>query len=424
MPRKRSEPAISTRRYRLADGSVTTTYSVRYFDRSGARRRTSFDTLAEADFERARLVLELAQGLPPVASSPVGVGAPITLTEFWSIWLDDARSRLSAKTLRAHEAQWTSRVAPAFGHLSLAEIRPRLVSQWRAELLAQGAGPGAVIKAMGLLQAMFTVATEWGEVDVNPVSVVRKPRQGPRRAVKPIAPESVEQLRADFHARGDVRSATLVCVMAYAGLRPGEALGLELQHIRESTLLVEQAVSDGDLKRQKTGRLYRTVDLLDVLASDLSSYLASEIASGRASESTSLLFPRADGLPWRTDDWTNWRHRQFNPAAARAGLGRPRPYDLRHSFASLMVREQRTSVVELAEQLGHAPTMTLNTYAHVFAEHRRAEPVDANEWILRARRQVADLKAEPHCSGTDSPGGGPPDAALAALRLQRLVREG
>ncbi len=54
-----------------------------------------------------------------------------------------------------------------------------------------------------------------------------------------------------------------------------------------------------------------------------------------------------------------------------------------------MVREQRTSVVELADQLGHAPTMTLNTHAHVFAEHRRAEPIDANEWILRARAGLA-----------------------------------
>lgn len=101
-----------------------------------------------------------------------------------------------------------------------------------------------------------------------------------------------------------------------------------------------------------------------------------------------LIFPRADGRPWRTDDWNNWRNRHFFPAAKAAGLGRPRPYDLRHSFASLLIREQRTSIVELADQLGHAPTMTLNTYAHVFAEHRREEPVDVNDWIVRARAAV------------------------------------
>lgn len=40
-------------------------------------------------------------------------------------------------------------------------------------------------------------------------------------------------------------------MLVYAGLRPGEALGLERRHIRERTVLVEQAVSDGDLKIQK-----------------------------------------------------------------------------------------------------------------------------------------------------------------------------
>lgn len=64
---------------------------------------------------------------------------------------------------------------------------------------------------------------------------------------------------------------------------------------------------------------------------------------------------------------------------------------LQLSFSgSLMVREQRTSVVDVAEQLGHAPTMKLGTYAHALAEHRRAEPVDANEWIVRAREAAGD----------------------------------
>lgn len=101
------------------------------------------------------------------------------------------------------------------------------------------------------------------------MSVVRKPRQGRRRAVSPITPDGVEALRREIGRQGDLRSATLVSVLAYAGLRPGEALALELRHIRERTVLVEQAVSDGELKAQKTGRIYRTVDLLVPLAADL-----------------------------------------------------------------------------------------------------------------------------------------------------------
>ena len=49
--------------------------------------------------------------------------------------------------------------------------------------------------------------------------------------------------------------------------------------------------------------------------------------------------------PWRDHDWKNWRRRIFEPAAKAAGLERVRPYDLRHSFASLLIHEGRLSIV-------------------------------------------------------------------------------
>jgi hypothetical protein len=51
-----------------------------------------------------------------------------------------------------------------------------------------------------------------------------------------------------------------------------------------------------------------------------------------------------------------------------------RPYNLRHSFVSLLIHEGR-SVVEVAQQAGHSPTMTLDVYAHVFDEFDIAERV-------------------------------------------------
>ena len=386
MPRKRGEPTIEVRRYRLADGTATETYSVRYYDAAGTRRRKACASIEEADFERARLVLEQSQngGARPPAPEVEPESVSMTVAAFWMTWIADARTRLQPRTAREYERTLRTRVEPRFGSLALDAVKPRMVSEWRAELVAPGPGPEAIRSAMTLLQAMYTVAIEWGEATANPVSVVRKPKQGRRRVVHPIAPEGVERLRSELLRDGDLRSATLVSVLAYSGLRPGEALGLELRHIRKQTILVEQAVSDGNLKVQKTGRNYRTVDLLSPLQSDLVEW--SERAG--ITEPTRLLFGRADGRPWRTDDWDNWRNRHFFPAARDAGLDRPRPYDLRHSFASLLIREQRTSIVELADQLGHAPTMTLDTYSHVFAEHRREEPVDVTQWILRAREEA------------------------------------
>ena len=394
MGRKPGGPTVGVRRYTLADGTTTETWSVRFRMPDGTRVRRTFATREEAEFEKARVALELSR---TGASSPVAPAAterseqPFvvspTVAEFWETYIADARSRLAHSTVESYQGDFRRRVLPRFGDERMSAIRPRAISQWRAAMLAEGTGPESARRAMVLLQAMFTVAVEWGEVESNPVALVRKPRQGRDHAVQPLAPEAVEAVRAEFLHVGDLRSATLTAVLAYAGLRPGEALGLELRHVRGATILVERAVSDGHLKRQKTGRIYRTVDLLDPLAEDVAAWAA----GGGPTGPDELLFPREDGGPWRKVDWDNWRNRQFAPATRRAGLGTPRPYDLRHSFASLLIREQRTSIVELAEQLGHAPTMTLSTYAHVFAEHRRAERVDVAEWIRRAREEAPAL---------------------------------
>jgi integrase len=54
----------------------------------------------------------------------------------------------------------------------------------------------------------------------------------------------------------------LVCVLAYAGLRPSEALALTFGDVRERTLLVERSLdAKGNTKRTKTGQA-RSVRLL------------------------------------------------------------------------------------------------------------------------------------------------------------------
>jgi integrase len=382
MGRDERRPRVDIRRRRLADGSISEVPTVRWLDALGTWRRRSCATVEEAELERARLALEL--GNRGRIAAPAGA---MTIAEFWPTYRADIAGRLAEATLLDYDATWRRRVQRRFGEVRLADITPRVISRWRAELQAQGVGPEAIRRDMLLLQAMFTLAVEWGETDHNPVALVRKPRQGRTRAVVPLDPLSVERIRARLLEVGNPFSATLVSVLAYSGVRPGEALALERRHIRADTILVEQAVSLGKLKVQKTGRAYRTVDLLPSLRDDLGTWLSTEVGP----EPDDRLFPRSDGHWLRLDDWNNWRNRHFHSATRKVRLGKPRAYDLRHSFASLLIREGQTSIVEIAEQLGHSPTETLKTYAHVFSEYRRQPRVPANELIARARQQVLTL---------------------------------
>ena len=61
----------------------------------------------------------------------------------------------------------------------------------------------------------------------------------------------------------------MISVLAYAGLRPQEAPALTRGHVRWRTLLIEQAVADGELKGQKTGEPPPPVTLLSPLKQDL-----------------------------------------------------------------------------------------------------------------------------------------------------------
>ena len=81
---------------------------------------------------------------------------------------------------------------------------------------------------------------------------------------------------------------------------------------------------------------------------------------------------------WRVDRWA--------PACRAAGLNPvPRPYDLRHSFASLLLAEGRQPLY-VARQLGHSLAVLLSTYAHLIDEYaERSERIDAEAEIAKAR---------------------------------------
>ena len=169
-------------------------------------------------------------------------------------------------------------------------------------------------------------------------------------------------------------------LLAYAGLRPAEATALCWGHVGARTLLVELSGDGaGGGKGTKTG-VIRTVPLLTPLSEDLATWRS---ASGQPEDDTPIA-PRADGGTWTGTDYRNWRRRRFDPAVERSRLDRTRPYDLRHSYASLMI-QAGYSPVELAAELGHSPTLTLNTYAHLFSEFARGERVRPEEAILAAR---------------------------------------
>jgi integrase len=336
--------------------------------RQGGRRYSrTFDRKGDAE----RFDVELRRRLQ---LGGLGVFHDVTLAEFVEEWWQvHVIPNLAASTRTSYRHTWAKHILPRVGGYKLWEITPRVVARYRADLLRDRVGDPTVRRALAVLQSILTMAVTEELIASNPVAKVKKPVRLVVRRVDPWPPASVERLRA----RLSVGHATLVSVLAYAGLRPGEALALGWTDVGQRALRVRRSISLGEEKSTKTGAA-RSVRLLAPLADDLAAWRE---ATGRPS---GLVFPRPSGASWGADDWRNWRRRVFQANAAAIGLQGARPYDLRHSFVSLLIQEGRT-VIDVAQQAGHSAETCLRYYAHLFAEFDPAVRMSAEEEIRRAR---------------------------------------
>jgi len=338
-------------------------YVVRWRDASGANRSKSFAKgeyrLAQAFDQEVKRAKRLGY-LPQLESSKKTVGQVVE--EWWAAH----GSQKAPRTAELYEQLLVSHVLPHFDTARLGEVGVAQIEAWLAKL---DTGPTAKRNALGVLGQVFNYAVRAGYIQGNPCALARKPKLPEREPVNPPTVEQVEEIRSKLLAKGRLGDATMVSVMAYAGLRTHEVRDLTWFAVRENTILARSS---------KTGRT-RAVNILPPLAEDLAEWR-------EACKGQSIVFPTATGKRFTKHTWDNWRKRIFQPVAPEGTT----PYDLRHFYVSMMLRDPSYSRVYVAEQAGHSLEVQDKHYAHVIADGQTGSFVEA---IRRARGQVFGKEA-------------------------------
>lgn len=361
----------------------------------------------KADAERFAAQVRSVRELGGVLDLDRGKETVSEFIERW--WREYALTHLADNTRESYGVIWEKHLRERIGGYRLRNVSPAVAHGIKSELLRAGVGRPTVRKGLALLSGMFRRAVEWGRIDANPFRDVGLPSAKRSRHVRPVAPVTVEAMRTQLLAKGAERDAAMVSVLAYAGLRPEELRALRWSDVQERTILVERAAAGSTIKTTKTGKL-RSVRLLEPLAEDLQRWReASPSKCG-------LVFPTSREGVWTDYDWRNWRNRVFRPLAEAVGLAESRPYDLRHSFVSLLIQEG-VSALEVARQVGNSPAVTLDVYAHVIEEFDPADRVRAED-AIRAAREEFDVRGE-YAELESSEG---VDAAEAASELEADAR--
>jgi integrase len=235
-----------------------------------------------------------------------------------------------------------------------------------------------VSRAHYVLSAILVDAVRDNLLARNPAAGIRLPRKNRKRPVY-LTHRQVSGLAA---AAG--RYEALVLLLAYTGLRWGEATGLrvrDLDMLRKRATVSENAVQAGSEIFVGTTKAHkhRSVPLPEFLLP----YLARQCEGKSRDE---LLFPGGGyehlKRPHHESGW-------FTKAVAASGVPRLTPHDLRHTAASLAV-SAGANVKAVQRTLGHASAaMTVDIYADLFDDD--LEAVAAALDHARARESVSKM---------------------------------
>ena len=137
-----------------------------------------------------------------------------------SWWPDYAERRLALSTQEGHSIDLELRIIPRLGHLPLSQLRPSVIERFVADLERAGTGRATILSTLAVLQGVMKRAVRDFNLPANPVREIDKPSQRRERDPVLITVQQVEAMRVWCLSKDDLRSATLIALLAYAGPRP------------------------------------------------------------------------------------------------------------------------------------------------------------------------------------------------------------
>ena len=351
---------------RASDGRWVGAATVGWADGRRVRKIVSARTATEARAKLDALRHDIAQGLP-APDRRVTVG---DLLDRW--YRDVLRHQVAPLALSNYRTIAETHVRPAIGAKALAKLTPADIDQLLAAKRDAGLSISTVRRIRSVLAQAIKEAERWGLVGRN-VAALSRPPKAQRTEGRSLTPDEARGLLAALSVN---RNEALYTLMLTTGLRRGEVLGLRWDDVDldESRLQVRHSLSwprggKPELLPPKTAASRRVIPIDRGTAETLRQHrrrqAAERLAAGPDWRNLNLVFCTRQG------SYVEQKVVEGRLAALEKGSGVPaiRFHDLRHTHATLLLRQARRSIKEVSERLGHANvTVTLQLYAHVLAD--------------------------------------------------------
>lgn len=336
------------------------------------------DTRREAEALRAELVSQRHKGLLAVPSRA-------TVREFALHYLKQLEAEgLRPNSLRLARLELAYAIPSLkdpnqpdpFGSLRLQEVKP-LHLQEVLNRVREGYAPRTVRKVYTRLKALFREAVALELLARNPAEGLKLRLPEGEKAARALEPWEIERLLGEADRSRSREMALLLRLVLETGLRRGEALALQWKDVdlERGELRVWRAWvkvnGKGSFTSPKTRAAKRIVPLPPGLGERLRT-LREELLERLTPRELEEAFLFGGDRPFDPDAFNHYLRR----LAQRAGLGKVRVHDLRHTWATLAL-SRGIPLEVVSERLGHAsPNITLGIYRHLLEEERRGYVLD------------------------------------------------
>ena len=232
------------------------------------------------------------------------------------------------------------------------------VRQYRAHLLTvRHAKPATINRRLAALSMFCRWALHHDLLRNDPTTDVPAAQQA-RSAPKALNRSDLNRLLRKVKQSGNPLHVAVLLTLANTGLRVGELVALEVAD-------VETGERSGKVRvRLGKGSRYREVPLNAEVRQALRAYRM--VRPQPAGKVESLFISQRGEALTTSGVW-----RMLNKYARQAGLDHVSPHVLRHSFASLLLREQQVDLVTVADLLGHQSVNTTMRYTRSTEANRQ-----------------------------------------------------
>jgi len=238
-------------------------------------------------------------------------------------------------------------------------ILPSHVQAWVKGMSARLA-PATVKVYYNIVNSAFRAAVTDKVIAENPCAGAKLPRERRREAAMMIP--TPEQLGKALDAAPDW-FAPFVSVCAFAGLRLGEAAGLQLADVNflRRTISVSRQIQGNTKASAEVVPPKHGSERVVYVAEELVQVLARHVETTGVFGKEQWLFGLGGTYFNRNSAADRWKQ-----VRETAGIGEFTIHDLRHFYASGLIADG-CDVVTVQRALGHAqPSITLNTYSHLW----------------------------------------------------------